>query len=56
LKVNEKIGKLILARSAAAEIEKVAVSDGMLLMEEDGYLKALEGLTTMEEVMRVAKT
>lgn len=56
LKVSEKIGKLILERSPAVEIEKVAVTDGMLLMEEDGYLKALEGLTTLEEVMRVAKT
>lgn len=56
LKVTEKIGKLILERSPATQIEKVAVEDGMLLMEEDGYLKALEGLTTLEEVMRVAKT
>lgn len=56
LKVTEKIGRLILERSPAVEIEKVAVTDGMILMEEDGYLKALEGMTTLEEVMRVAKT
>lgn len=56
LKINEKIGKLILGRSPASEIENLAVSDGMLLMEQDGYVKALDGLTTLEEVMRVAKT
>ncbi len=56
LKINEKIGKLILGRSPASEIENLAVADGMLLMEQDGYVKALEGLTTLEEVMRVAKT
>jgi type IV pilus assembly protein PilB len=56
LKVTEKVGKLILERAPATEIEKAAVADGMLLMQQDGYLKALEGITTLEEVMRVAKT
>lgn len=56
LKVTEKIGKLILERAPAIQIEQAAVSDGMVLMEQDGYLKVLEGLTTLEEVMRVAKT
>lgn len=56
LKVTEKIGKLILERQPATSIEKAAVEAGMILMEEDGYLKALEGVTTIEEVMRVAKT
>ncbi len=56
LKVTEKIGKLILERAPAVQIEQAAISDGMVLMEQDGYLKALEGVTTLEEVMRVAKT
>ncbi len=56
LKVTEKIGKLILERSPALQIEQAAVSDGMVLMEQDGYLKVLEGVTSVEEVMRVAKT
>ncbi len=56
LKITEKVGKLILERAPATEIEKAAVADGMLLMQQDGYLKALEGITTLEEVMRVAKT
>jgi type II secretory ATPase GspE/PulE/Tfp pilus assembly ATPase PilB-like protein len=56
LKVTEKIGKLILERAPAIQIEQAAVLDGMVLMEQDGYLKVLDGLTTLEEVMRVAKT
>ncbi len=56
LKVTEKIGKLILERAPAIAIEQASVLDGMVLMEQDGYMKALEGVTTIEEVMRVAKT
>lgn len=54
--VNEKIGRLILERAPSSKIEKQALSDGMLLMIQDGFLKALEGITTIEEVLRVAKT
>jgi len=46
---------LILQNPFASEIEKTAINDGMLTMDLDGYLKALEGITTIEEVMRVAK-
>jgi type II secretory ATPase GspE/PulE/Tfp pilus assembly ATPase PilB-like protein len=56
LNVTEKLGKLILVRAPDGLIEQAAVDDGMVLMEQDGYLKALEGITTLEEVMRVAKT
>jgi len=56
LKVTEKVGKLILERAPASAIENAAVSDGMLLMQQDGYLKVLDGITTLEEVMRVAHT
>jgi len=56
LKVTEKIGKMILERAPAVEIEKASVADGMLLMFQDGFIKALEGMTTLEEVLRVART
>lgn len=55
-RVTEKISKLILERAPASDLEKAAVSDGMILMQQDGYLKVLEGITTLEEVMRVAHT
>lgn len=52
--VSEEIQKLILQRSTSAEIQRVAKEQGMVDMREDGYLKALAGLTTIEEVNRVA--
>jgi type IV pilus assembly protein PilB len=55
LPVSEKIAKLILERVPAGEIEKAAVSEGMITMLQDGYLRVLEGLTTMEEVVRVVR-
>ncbi len=53
--VSEKIGRLILSRAPATEIEKEARAEGMITMKQDGYLKALEGLTSIEEVLRVAQ-
>jgi len=55
LNITEKIGRLILERAPSNEIEKTAIGDGMITMKQDGYLKALEGLTTIEEVIRVAQ-
>lgn len=56
LPVSEKIGRLILERRPAVEIEHQAVEEGMVLMKQDGYLKALDGITSIEEVLRVAQT
>ena len=46
---------MIIERKSADEIEKQAIKDGMILMKQDGYLKALDGITTIEEVLRVAE-
>ena len=51
--VNTDIQKLIVERATSAEIQRLAVSQGMITMRQDGYLKALTGLTTIEEVNRV---
>jgi type IV pilus assembly protein PilB len=52
--VNEEIQKLIVSRATSAEIQRTAIAQGMITMRQDGYLKALQGLTTIEEVNRVA--
>lgn len=52
--VTEEIQKLILARSPSSDIQKIAQAQGMVTMRQDGYLKALSGKTTIEEVNRVA--
>ncbi len=53
--VSEKIAKLIVSKAAAADIQKQAIEEGMLTMKQDGYVKVLEGITTIEEVLRVAQ-
>lgn len=52
--VTEEIQNLIVKRATSAEIQRLAVQQGMITMRQDGYLKALCGLTTLEEVNRVA--
>lgn len=52
--VTPAIQDLILKRAPSSEIQKVAQSEGMVSMREDGYLKALEGDTSLAEVDRVA--
>ncbi len=55
LPITEKISHLILERAPASKIETQAQKEGMISMTQDGYLKALEGITTIEEVMRVSR-
>ncbi len=52
--VTEELQSLIVKRSTSAEIQRLAIEQGMITMRQDGYLKALAGLTTLEEVNRVA--
>jgi type IV pilus assembly protein PilB len=52
--VTSEIQDMILKRSTSLEIQKLAQSQGMVTMREDGYLKALAGHTTISEVNRVA--
>ena len=54
LENTEAIQKLILTENTSmAEFKKVAVAQGMITMAQDGLLKALDGLTDVEEVFRV---
>ncbi len=55
LVISEQIAKLILEHASSGHIEQASVASGMVTMKQDGYMKALEGVTTMEEVLRVAQ-
>ncbi len=55
LNVTEAIRSLIASRSSGADITAQAVKEGMVTMAQDGVLKALKGLTTIEEVWRVTR-
>lgn len=52
--IDEAIQKLIINRATSSEIQNAAHANGMVNMREDGYLKALAGLTTISEINRVA--
>ena len=55
LEMSDKIGHLILESASASQIQAIAVEEGMLTLIQDGYLRVVEGVTTLEEVMRVAE-
>ena len=52
---NQQMSQLILKSATAEEIAKEAKKFGTINMIEDGYLKVLAGVTTVEEVLRVAQ-
>ena len=49
----EQLKELIFERASAAEIKKVARSQGMKTLRESGITKVLDGVTTLEEVIKV---
>lgn len=53
LQLTERVRSLILQRASTAEIRQAAVEDGMKTMQDDGLRKTLDGVTTMEECLRV---
>ena len=52
--VDEDIQKKIIDHSTANEIMRLAKEKGTVTMRQDGVLKVLSGITSMEEVNRVA--
>ncbi|GMR19340.1 MAG: hypothetical protein BMS9Abin34_475 [Patescibacteria group bacterium] len=55
LVMSDTISRLVLERRPTSEIETRAIREGMITLVQDGFLKSLEGITTIEEVLRVAK-
>lgn len=53
--ITEKISKLIVEKASSADVQREAMNEGMLTMKQDGYVKVLEGITTLDEVIRVAQ-
>jgi len=55
LEMNEEMGKLVTANASADVIDQKARENGMRTMNEDGFIKAVQGITSLEEVIRVTK-
>ncbi len=56
LEISPWVKDMILQGASAFNINRQAVKDGMISLEQDGVMKALSGLTSLEEVYRVSKT
>jgi len=56
LLMNDEINDLVVRRAPLSEIREAGRANGMKLLREDGMMKALEGITTVEEVLRVVFT
>jgi type II secretory ATPase GspE/PulE/Tfp pilus assembly ATPase PilB-like protein len=55
LEVTPKIAELMISKASSGELQDEAVKEGMILMWEDGFIKSIQGVTTIEEVLRVSK-
>lgn len=55
LPMTDTIRELVLEHAGAGKIERAAIAEGMHTMFEDGCMKAVQGLTTIEEVVRVTQ-
>jgi len=56
LVVDDEIKKLVLKTSDANQINELALKQGMITLQQDGILKVLSGITTIEEVLRVTRS
>jgi len=55
LEVTPHISELILKKATTTEIKQAALEQNMITMVEDGFIKAKNGITTIEEILRVTK-
>lgn len=55
LTISNSLNKMILQHASAKDIQEQAKKEGLITMKQDGYLKVLEGQTTLEEILRVAE-
>jgi type IV pilus assembly protein PilB len=55
LENTPEIQDLVVKRATALDIQEQAEKQGMILMWEDGFIKAATGVTTVEEILRVTK-
>jgi type II secretory ATPase GspE/PulE/Tfp pilus assembly ATPase PilB-like protein len=55
LTVTESVESMVILRNSSGDIKQKAVSEGMCTLRDDGWRKVLEGITTVEEVLRVTE-
>lgn len=56
MNMTPKLGQMVMSHLSSNDLQQQAVKEGMITMTQDGLMKSLEGLTTIEEVLRVQKS
>ncbi|MDQ2824375.1 MAG: hypothetical protein M3R29_02900, partial [Verrucomicrobiota bacterium] len=54
--VTESLRRLIIKKASGSELKQRAIQDGMITLRQDGWRRVAQGLTTIEEVVRVTQT
>ena len=52
--IDDEVERFILKEPSIADLKNIAIKKGMVQMKQDGFIKVLDGITTIEEVERVA--
>lgn len=55
LSMDREVGQLVLQSAPDAQLEEQAKKGGMITLKQDGFIKALQGVTTLEEIFRIAQ-
>ncbi len=55
LHIDDTMREMIVHRKSATELQDVALTKGLKLMRQDGWAKVVQGMTTVEEIVRVTK-
>jgi general secretion pathway protein E len=53
--INEDVRSMIIRRASSREIRRLAIETGMITLRQDGWARAVDGVTTIEEVLRVTQ-
>lgn len=52
--LSDELEKLVVAHATGTELRAIALKEGMVSLREDGFSKVTQGITTIEEVLRVS--
>jgi type IV pilus assembly protein PilB len=55
LEVSPAMQQMIIGHATSEDLQVTAIKEGMLTMQQDGFIKALKGMTTIEEILRVTR-
>src|SRR5581483_11454765 len=52
LRITEEVGQLVYKEASEAAVKEIARKEGIVMLQEDGLLKIIEGISTFDEVIR----